>query len=186
MAEKKTKRSRGCLKGCGLILFVTAVALYGIGSSKSPTQSLRSVAATATNLSTEVTAEEEAMIAIPATTYYALSGANLRSCPRTNCDRIDTATAGESLVVTGSVNGEVINADNALWYRVSRTDGDAYIYSNLVSTNRPVPTSANSNGSGFSCPSNCDGARAMGLSAQQAGTCPRLDRDNDGVACYGD
>lgn len=39
--------------------------------------------------------------------------------------------------------------------------------------------------SSFTCPQNCDGARAMGLSAQQAASCG-LDRDGDGVACYGD
>lgn len=39
---------------------------------------------------------------------------------------------------------------------------------------------------GFVCPRNCDGAVAMGLSAQQAASCPGLDRDKDGVACYGD
>lgn len=37
----------------------------------------------------------------------------------------------------------------------------------------------------FTCPSNCAGARAMGLSPQQAASCG-LDRDHDGVACYGD
>ncbi len=37
----------------------------------------------------------------------------------------------------------------------------------------------------FTCPSNCDGAVAMGLSAAQAASCG-LDRDGDGVACYGD
>jgi len=38
----------------------------------------------------------------------------------------------------------------------------------------------------FECPRNCAGARAMGLTAVQAAQCPRLDRDHDGVACYGD
>lgn len=35
-------------------------------------------------------------------------------------------------------------------------------------------------------PGNCATAVAMGLSAAQAGQWPHLDRDNDGVACYGD
>lgn len=50
----------------------------------------------------------------------------------------------------------------------------------VVST--PVPVVQNS----FVCPSNCAGAVAMGLSPEQAATCPGLDRDRDGVACYGD
>lgn len=37
----------------------------------------------------------------------------------------------------------------------------------------------------LACPSNCDGAVAQGLTAQQAAACG-LDRDGDGVACYGD
>lgn len=35
-------------------------------------------------------------------------------------------------------------------------------------------------------PQNCDDARAMGLSAVEAGRWDHLDRDDDGVACYGD
>lgn len=35
-------------------------------------------------------------------------------------------------------------------------------------------------------PDNCSTAVAMGLSAQQAGQWSHLDRDGDGVACYGD
>ncbi len=46
----------------------------------------------------------------------------------------------------------------------------------------PIPAVQTS----FVCPRNCAAAVAMGLSAQQAGTCPNLDRDHDGVACYGD
>ena len=53
-----------------------------------------------------------------------------------------------------------------------------------------TPAGANSLGSissddGFTCPANCDEAVALGLSAQQAAACG-LDRDDDGVACYGD
>lgn len=36
------------------------------------------------------------------------------------------------------------------------------------------------------CPRNCEAAVAAGMSAQAAGQCPNLDRDGDGVACYGD
>jgi hypothetical protein len=48
----------------------------------------------------------------------------------------------------------------------------------------PSITAAN-NGESFSCPSDCDGARSMGLSDSQAAACG-LDGDNDGVACHGD
>ena len=39
---------------------------------------------------------------------------------------------------------------------------------------------------GLSCPANCDEAVALGWTEQQAGQCSNLDRDGDGVACYGD
>ena len=35
-------------------------------------------------------------------------------------------------------------------------------------------------------PGNCATAVAMGLNAEQAAEWPHLDRDDDGVACYGD
>lgn len=46
-----------------------------------------------------------------------------------------------------------------------------------------ITTSSNSTSSR---PRNCSTAVAMGLSAQEAGQYSHLDRDNDGVACYGD
>lgn len=64
-------------------------------------------------------------------------------------------------------------------------------------TPRPRPTqapqvrgnngnSSNGNNQNSQFPENCDEAVAMGLSAQQAAQWDHLDRDNDGVACYGD
>ncbi|MGJ3240815.1 MAG: excalibur calcium-binding domain-containing protein [Anaerolineae bacterium] len=60
-------------------------------------------------------------------------------------------------------------------------------------TPRPRPTRApavnNSGNSGNTSsrrPENCPDARAMGLSAREAAQWDHLDRDNDGVACYGD
>ena len=39
----------------------------------------------------------------------------------------------------------------------------------------------------FICPSKCAEAVARGMSAVEIATqCPKLDRDKDGVACYGD
>lgn len=68
-----------------------------------------------------------------------------------------------------------------------------------TNTPRPLPTqrpqvntsSGNSSGSSNSSntsqvPSNCAEAVAMGLTARQAAAYSNLDRDNDGVACYGD
>lgn len=35
------------------------------------------------------------------------------------------------------------------------------------------------------CPQNCAECRRLGWSAYDCARCPRLDRDRDGVACYG-
>ncbi len=39
---------------------------------------------------------------------------------------------------------------------------------------------------GVQCPANCAEAVALGWTARQAAQCSHLDRDGDGVACYGD
>ena len=48
----------------------------------------------------------------------------------------------------------------------------------------PTPTEASSNNNRR--PDNCSQARAWGLTAREAGRWSHLDRDGDGVACYGD
>lgn len=133
-------------------------------------------------------------------TYYARSSANLRACPRTTCDIMGQTASGTSLDVTGVTTGEAVNSGNAGWYRVNWRGQEAYIYSGLVSTS-PLPTAAPApvqqpqapaqapaaqQGQSTRRPANCDEARAMGLTAEQAAQWPHLDRDRDGVACYGD
>jgi hypothetical protein len=53
-------------------------------------------------------------------------------------------------------------------------------------TPRPTVNQSTQPQSGLSCPRNCSTAVARGMSAQDAAKCPGLDRDHDGVACYGD
>lgn len=55
-------------------------------------------------------------------------------------------------------------------------------------TNTTRNTNSNSTGNGSTTrrPANCTEAKAMGLTARQAAQWSHLDRDNDGVACYGD
>lgn len=139
-------------------------------------------------------------------TYYASSGGtNVRSCPKTSCDVVIKIAAGEAIVSDGYVNGDAANTGNTIWYRVMVDGKEAYIYSGVVTMNKPSTTTTNSGSTttsnnttiviqqsvptaaseGFVCPSNCDGAVAMGLSPQQAAACG-MDRDGDGVACYGD
>ena len=52
--------------------------------------------------------------------------------------------------------------------------------------NRPPATARPAQSNTTRRPQNCTEARAMGLTAQQAAQWSHLDRDSDGVACYGD
>lgn len=59
----------------------------------------------------------------------------------------------------------------------------------VLSTRAPRPTAnavSQPTAKAFTCPRNCAEAVRLGLTAQQAGQCPNLDRDHDHVACYGD
>lgn len=123
-------------------------------------------------------------------TYYARASANLRTCPGTHCEVAGQTVAGTPLAVTGAVSGESVNTTSAIWYRVNWQGGVAYIYSDLVSTNPPPTQGAPAAQSGqaqYPRPRSCATAVAYGLSAPDiAQRWPHLDRDEDGVACYGD
>lgn len=136
---------------------------------------------------------------------YVRSTANLRVCASRGCEDVWQLQAGDVITATGTIQGEVIDAGNALWFRVEYAGRDLYIYSQLVSlspptavpvsappTNPPIlifPTSAPVNvppaGSG-SCPSLS--ASCSALTCDQAYAClaaghSSLDRDHDGVPC---
>jgi hypothetical protein len=134
--------------------------------------------------------------------YTVLAFANVRGCTSTDCALIVSLTGGTVVTVTGQESGADVGG-STLWYAVRLQDGRAgYVHSSLVgagvivvSTPAPAVVGGGSGGNSsspaigptaFVCPSNCDGAVAMGLTAQQAATCPGLDRDKDGVACYGE
>lgn len=138
--------------------------------------------------------------------WYAASTANIRECPSTNCAALRTLGAGDTVTLDASAEGQSVNAGNSEWYRVQ---GGGYVYSSVVSSSRPViqqptspgqpaqpaapgepaapgqPTQPPAQGNNQR-PGNCATAVAMGLSPQQAAQWPHLDRDKDGVACYGD
>lgn len=194
----KTRKRRGC-STLSIVLIGIFIFFWAIGSANSPQRqaSMTQAANTATRVAvreTDVVIEKTvtltpttgAAATMRPTTYYATGNANLRSCPRTTCNKVDGVAAGEELTVIGQIEGDAVSAGNTVWYQVQHDRGDAYIYSNLVSTQKPAPVQSSSSSQGFTCPRNCDGAKAMGLSAQQAASCPGLDRDHDGVACYGD
>lgn len=136
---------------------------------------------------------------ISPTTYYASGAANVRGCARTRCAIVDRLTGGQAVMIVGQVDGEAVNAGNTIWY-VMDTGGGArgYVYSGLMRLTQPVPAAPPVSGQTGAAtpapqqtasnvrPGNCATAVAMGLTAQQAGQWSHLDRDGDGVACYGD
>jgi hypothetical protein len=123
-------------------------------------------------------------------TFYVVGEyARIRECASTDCEQVNLISRGASIQVVEDVTGDTANGSN-VWYRLA--DGN-YVHSSTVSANPPSAQSSNvSTGGGGSnsaapqaTPRNCDEAIAMGLTEQQAGQYPHLDRDGDGVACRG-
>ena len=109
---------------------------------------------------------------------------------------------GEALKAVATEEGQAVNAGNSTWYKVEYNGQTGYVYSGVVSLSAqaapavvnppasggtvPVATQAASGGGNTTRPGNCSTAVAMGLSPEEAAKWPHLDRDKDGVACYGD
>lgn len=77
----------------------------------------------------------------PPETWFITSTANLRSCPRTDCDRVAQLQRGNEVTVIGQVQGEVYKGSD-LWQRVTYNGQEVYVHSSLVSNIRPVITAA--------------------------------------------
>jgi TM2 domain-containing membrane protein YozV len=123
-------------------------------------------------------------------TYYAFNdGVRGRSCPSLNCDVVATLSRASEFVATGSTSGDTVSGSST-WYVGNRNNQTVYIHSSLLSRTQPAQNSSNTNSNAnaqtIRRPANCADAVAMGLSAEQAAQWSHLDRDNDGVACYGD
>lgn len=135
-------------------------------------------------------------------TIYTTGESRLRSCPSTDCDVVDTVGSGIAFQSDYRVYGEdAFGRGESNWYHVQHNGRDAYICAGVVSLSRPAtpvpvvqpppvqrPAVSNPGGSNTTNvrPGNCATAVAMGLSAVEAARWSHLDRDNDGVACYGD
>jgi hypothetical protein len=127
--------------------------------------------------------------------YDVISTANARSCPDSKCDLIGQFQSGNIISVLGIVTGE--NYKNSpLWIQAIYHDGQTvYVHSSLVTPHpdyvqptqaaAPVAQQPQSPANNAMIPENCSTAVAMGLSAQQAAQYPGLDRNHNGVACYG-
>lgn len=156
---------------------------------------------TATRQPTAIPANNAEVLTVPDRDYWATNGINVRACPSTSCNAIGRVNQGTRLTVNGWAEGEAVNSGNKVWYRVQYGGGYGFVYSGVVTDRAPVvaPTAApqvqqsvpsqpqpQQPANTTRRPKNCDEARAMGLSPQQAAQWPHLDRDKDGVACYGD
>jgi len=134
---------------------------------------------------------------------------NIRSAPGTANNVIGTAKSGDKLTVLamtasqdwfhirtvsdleGWVTATLVRVTSGSLLRVTVSN---LIISNAVAPVGISPAGAGSTGSGSGssglgntaiCPKNCTEARLMAVSPQFAASCG-LDRDHDGVACYGD
>lgn len=157
-----------------------------------------------------------AIRAIDQTTLFVQSPARIRACARLDneaCPTLAEVVAGTAVTATGELTGDVFRESDQ-WYQLDYGGREAYIHGSLVgqnlptpapetdttvsSTLAPAPTSTPSGtnrlggdgggtigGNSQSCPSNCTEAVDRGFSAEQAAACG-LDRDGDGLACYGD
>lgn len=139
---------------------------------------------------------------LPSTTTYYIDNqsAFIRSCPDTSCDLVTSLYIGDAIEITdNNIQGENV-LSGTRWMQGIINGNIVFVHSDLVSNRPPPPTvipntvntipnlgSTGSSGSNTSRrPADCPDARAMGLSAVQAAQWDHLDRDNDGVACYGD
>lgn len=152
--------------------------------------------ASATQRVVQSTATEASSIQVMNPSDYTTTGAaNLRSCAGTDCNAVGQLPAGAVVRVTGSMAGESVNPGNSTWYRVEYNGQEVYIYSGVVSAgvqSAPVQQQQQSApqqqqpAGNAGVPGNCSTAVAMGLTDVQAAQWSHLDRDGDGVACYGD
>ena len=140
-------------------------------------------------------------------TYYTTTRARLRSCPQTSCTILKTLSTGTAIEVLETIEGTRVS-NSTEWYRVQIDGKEGYIHSSLTTDSAPTTltdiedtvsgSTTNSAATTITPPAtavapantqrprNCAEAVAWGLTPQQAAQWPHLDRDKDGVACYGD
>lgn len=200
--------------GVGCLLFVAIVGIFAFMAQQTPTaQNLQQgpesgdvgpvfVGLTVTSPPlTPTPLRREGNTATPAMTpMWIGANANARACASTTCDIVVTLPRSAAVQVRTWEHGETISGSD-IWYQVAHEGEWVYVHSSLLGFSAPTaprptqvqqgvpqqqqqiaPTQAPVN----RVPRNCDEAVAMGLSPEQAAQYPNLDRDKDGVACYGD
>ncbi|HEX3052944.1 MAG TPA: hypothetical protein VHP83_19955 [Aggregatilineaceae bacterium] len=142
---------------------------------------------------------------LPHTTYYAVTGANLRSCPHltTACAPVGELAAGDWLSVIGQLIGDAISG-NAIWYQASYDGLIVYVHSSVLTKAKPAfapvvqptvlpaqPQTAPQASDPFGCNGindlDCVDFNHLGINANahlaQCGDEDHLDGDGDGRAC---
>lgn len=156
-----------------------------------------------TGSSAPTTTNSSGDLLFDSTQLYHVSGSNnvnARQSPSATATILFTIPPRVDVPVVGETTAEAVRG-NTGWYVVNFNGQQAYVHSSLLAAgsvsapaqqesavqqpSNPQPQQQQSGPASFTCPHNCAGAVAMGLSAEQAATCPGLDRDHDGVACYG-
>lgn len=125
-------------------------------------------------------------------TFTIRNFANVRQCPQTTdvCPLVATLTGGLLIELNGFVSGQSID-DNPVWYRGIYNNQEVYVHSSLVQagtldTNSSTYDEFDNAPTTLPRPQNCEEAVAWEYTPEQAAQWSHLDRDNDGVACYGD
>lgn len=174
-----------------LVMPMDATAQAGVTPTPSPTNDRRFVTPRPSNTPrvapTLAPTSDEAVEDVTdfSATMYANDNAIIRACASTTCQNLGRVDAGSAVVVTGIVDGEIVETGYTIWYRVEHGGVIGYVYQRLLASD--APTNGNVSPTMFVCPQNCDEAVARGMGASEiAQLCPRLDRDKDGQACYGD
>lgn len=208
--EKKRNRTR--LAGVlALVVLCGIVGLLSPRTPREPTATVTEITATAAATETEVpmatitpsltitqtltpsaiATSTAALTALTPSVYYIRSAANVRACPRIDCAQIEQLQPGAPIIVSGTIDGDEVNAGNRTWYQVDYVAGPVYIYSALVTqtlapaTRVPqISTLPPIRPLTVVCPRTC----AEMVSCDQAITCLRaghddFDRDGDGVPC---
>lgn len=181
--NRRARRTKKYYQGLGGLLIGGAVLIFALLQGGTPSSRPRPTATQNAVVNIEVTR-------INRETLYVQRDTVIRECPQSTCESIGTLRSGSRVIVDASADDQVAG----FWYRTSVNDQRGFVYSSFLGSSMPKPTlvatvtpisRAVQATREFVCPSNCTDAVAMGLTARQAASCG-LDRDGDGVACYGD
>jgi len=180
------------------VLVVTAVGLYFLmrsdpRSTVNPPPTIRPTAFSPLPFTSVTAAAVEVLLT-------AKSNVNIRTGPGADYERLGRLSAGDTVKAVGrneagtwfvveieGVRGWV-TSDDAVVAVVGSTEKLLVVAAPAPSSSLPTQTQGSgTSGGGLPgpCPKNCTACVAAGWTAEQCGKCANLDRDKDGLACYG-